>query len=152
MDLKGIFGFEGKNVFITGAGSGMGKAAGRLLAELDANIYATVRNNPINFLAKAIKADLSERAQIDAVIEQLPEEIEAIFLCHAIAQYKHTDIEVNVANFLSHKYLIEKLLPKIADNGSVNMISSMGGRLWQDVIPQCEELISCKNWDDAVKW
>ena len=33
MDLKGLFGFENKNVVITGAGSGMGKAAARLLAE-----------------------------------------------------------------------------------------------------------------------
>lgn len=152
MDLIGIFGFKGKNVFITGAGSGMGKAAGRLLAELGANVYATVRNNPLDFPAKEIKADLSDRAQLDAVIEQLPNEIEAIFLCHAIAKYNHTDLEVSIANFLSHKYLIEKLLPRIANNASVTMISSNGGRMWRDVIPQCEEVIACETWDDTVKW
>ena len=153
MDLRGIFGLEGKNVFITGAGSGMGKAAGRLLTELGANIYATIRNNPLDFPAtRGIKSDLSDRRQIDAVVEQLPDEIEAVFLCHAIAQYTHNNLEVSIANFLSHKYLIEKLLPRIADNGSVTMISSNGGRMWQDVIPQCEEVIACETWDDAVKW
>jgi len=152
MDLASIFGFEGRNVFITGAGSGMGKAAGRLLAELGANIYATVRNNRLDFPATEIKADLSDRDQVDAVIKQLPNEIEAIFLCHAIAEYKHTHLEVNIANFLSHKYLIEKLLPAVADNGSVTMISSIGGNMWQDVIPQCEEVIACETWDDTVKW
>jgi NAD(P)-dependent dehydrogenase (short-subunit alcohol dehydrogenase family) len=153
MKLRSIFGFEGKNVFITGAGSGMGKAAGRLLAELHANIYATVRRNPLCFpVTGEIKADLSDRKQLDAVIDRLPGEIEAIFLCHAIAKYNHADLEVSIANFLSHKYLIEKLLPKIADNGSVTMISSNGGRMWQDVIPQCEEVIACETWDDTVKW
>ena len=153
MDLKGIFGFEGKNVFITGAGSGMGKAAGRLLAELGADIYATVRNNPLDFpAAKEIKADLSDQTQIDTVIEALPNEIDAIFLCHAIADYKHTYVEVNIANFLSHKYLIDKILPRIADNGSVTMISSIGGRDWQDVVPQCEEVIACETWEDTVRW
>ncbi len=153
IQLKSIFGFEGKNVFITGAGSGMGKAAGRLLAELGANVYATVRNNPLDFpAAKAIKADLGDRAQLDAVIEQLDNEFAAIFLCHAIAQYRHTDLEVSITNFLSHKYLIERLLPKISDNGSVTLISSNGGRMWQDVIPQCEEVIACRTWDEAVTW
>jgi len=152
MDLRGIFGFEGKNVFITGAGSGMGKAAGRLLAELGANVYATVRNNPLDFPANEIKADLTDRAQIDAAIKQLPNEIEAIFLCHAIAPYNHIDLEVNIADFLSHKYLIEKLLSRIADNGSVTMISSMAARKWRDVIPQCEEVIACNTWDDTVEW
>jgi len=62
MDLESIFGFKGKNVFITGAGSGMGKAAGRLPAELGAEIYATVRNNPLDSPAtKEIEADLSNR-------------------------------------------------------------------------------------------
>ena len=152
MKLSDIFGFKDKNVFITGAGSGMGKAAGTLLAELGANIYATVRNNPVLFPAESIKADLSEKEYIDSVVEQLPEKIEAVFLCHAIAQYKHTNVEVCTANFLSHKYLIEKLLPRIADNGSITMISSNGGRSWQDSIVQCEEVIDCESWGETVQW
>ena len=40
MEIKELFGFEGKNVVITGAASGMGKAACELLIELGANVYA----------------------------------------------------------------------------------------------------------------
>ena len=40
MDLKKLFGFEGKNVVITGAASGMSKSATELLIELGANVYA----------------------------------------------------------------------------------------------------------------
>jgi len=43
MKIKELFGFKGKNVVITGAGSGMGYAAAKLLVQLGANVYATVR-------------------------------------------------------------------------------------------------------------
>ena len=49
MDLLDVFGLKGKNVLVTGAGSGMGKAAARLLMELGANVYATVRRKPVDF-------------------------------------------------------------------------------------------------------
>ena len=60
MDVKELFGFQSKNVVVTGAGSGMGKAAARLLTELGANVYSSVRRKPLDFeVAKEIKAELS---------------------------------------------------------------------------------------------
>ena len=59
MDLLDIFGLRGKNVLVTGAGSGMGKATARLLTELGANVYATVRRKPVDFaVTKQIPCDL----------------------------------------------------------------------------------------------
>ena len=49
MDIKGLFGLEKKNVVITGAGSGMGYAATRLLRDLGADVYAVVRRKPLDF-------------------------------------------------------------------------------------------------------
>ena len=51
MEIKELFGFEGKNVVITGAASGMGKAACELLIELGAIVYA-VDLNPIDLPVK----------------------------------------------------------------------------------------------------
>ena len=86
MDLKGLFGFENKNVVITGAGSGMGKEAARLLAELGANVYATVRSKPLDFeVAKEIKTDFSRPEAAMEVADQVPSEIEALFICHGIS-------------------------------------------------------------------
>ena len=59
MELLNVFGMKGKNVLVTGAGSGMGKAAARFLTELGANVYATVRRKPVDFsVAKQIPCDL----------------------------------------------------------------------------------------------
>ena len=43
MDLKNLFGYEGKTVVVSGAYSGMGLAAARLLHELGANVYTICR-------------------------------------------------------------------------------------------------------------
>lgn len=57
MDLKKLFGYEGKNVVITGAASGMSRSATELLLELGANVYAIDVNSidlPVKRLIKLI--------------------------------------------------------------------------------------------------
>ena len=155
MDIKGLFGFEGKNVVITGAGSGMGKAATRLLTELGANVYATVRRKPLDFpVTKEIPSDLGSKEGVDAVIAQLPEEIDALFICHGISNTlgKTNALQVQLTNFYSFKYLTEQLLPRIKDNGSVSFISSDGGKAWRESIPDCLEVIAADSWERAIEW
>ena len=60
MDFKQLFGYENKNVVITGAASGMSKSATDLLIKLGANVYA-IDINPIDLpVTKAIQADLGK--------------------------------------------------------------------------------------------
>lgn len=155
MDVKELFGFQSKNVVVTGAGSGMGKAAARLLTELGANVYSSVRRKPLDFeVAKEIKAELSTREGLDDFLSQLPGEIEALFLCHGISNSpgNKNAMLVQLTNFLSFKYLTEKLLPRIADNGSVSLISSDGGKEWRKMIPECLEVIGTSTWEEGVAW
>ena len=153
MDLKELFGYEGKNVVITGAGSGMGYAASRLLKELGANVYATVRRKPLDFpVAKEIKADLNSQSGVDAVIAELPESVDALFICHGISNNlgKTNAMEVQLTNFYSFKYLTEKLLQRITDNGSVTFISSDGGKDWRSSLKDCLEIIHTSSWKEAI--
>ncbi len=155
MDLKGLFGFENKNVVITGAGSGMGKAAARLLAELGANVYATVRSKPLDFeVAKEIKTDFSRPEAAMEVADQVPSEIKALFICHGISDKpgRTNALEVQLTNFFSFKCLTEVLKPRIADNGSVSFISSNGGKEWRAHIPECEAVLACSSWEEALSW
>ena len=155
MDIKELFGLEGKNVVITGAGSGMGKAAARLLVQLGADVYATVRRKPLDFsVKKEIPSDLGSKEGADAVITQLPERIDALFVCHGISNSpgKTNALQVQLINFYSFKYLTEQLLPRIADDGSVSFISSDGGKAWRESVPECLELIATDSWDSALQW
>lgn len=152
MDLKRLFGFDGKTVVITGAASGMARSATELLLELGANVYA-IDINPIDLpVKKAYQADLSNKEEIDKVIEDLPSKIDALFLCHGIAAFPGNELKVQKVNFYSQKYMTEELLDRITDHGSVTYISSVGGFGWQQVYSSAVELINIPTWDEAIKW
>ena len=155
MEIKELFGLEGKNVVITGAGSGMGNAAARLLTALGARVYAAVRRKPLDFpVEKEIQVDLGVPEGVGRLAAALPAEIEALFLCHGISNTlgKTNALQVNLTNFFSFKLLTEALLPRIADNGSVTFISSNGGQNWRKNIGACREVIACRDWNEAVAW
>lgn len=152
MDLIKLFGYEGKNVVVTGAASGMAKSAAEMLIELGANVYA-IDINPIELnVTKAFQADLSKKEEIDRVIAELPEELDALFLCHGIAYFPGRELLVQKVNFYSQKYMAEELLPRIKEHGTVNIISSVGGFGWQQVYDKAVELINLKTWDEAMEW
>ena len=159
MDLKNLFGYEGKTVVVSGAYSGMGLAAARLLQELGANVYTICRRNgrhsKLDFpVTGELYADFGVKEDLDALADALPQKIDAIFLCHGIALKADASnaLEVQKVNFLGHKYLLEKVLPKIADNGSVNIIASTGGFGWQDAFAACAAVVNAPSYEAALDW
>ena len=152
IDLKKLFGYEGKTVVITGSASGMSKVATELLLELGANVYAIDINKIDLPVTKAFQADMSQKEEIDRVIEELPEKIDALFLCHGIAAFPGKELLVQKVNFYSQKYMTEKLLDRISEHGSVTYISSVGGFGWQQVYSKAVELINLPTWEDAMDW
>lgn len=155
MDCNELFGLKGKNVLVTGAGSGMGRAAAQLLSRLGANVYATVRRKPVNFpVAAQISCDLGSQEGVDAMLLQLPETLDALYICHGISNtHGNTNaLQVQLTNFYSFKYITEKLLPRLTDEGSVTFISSDGGKGWRETIPACREIIACDTWKTALDW
>lgn len=152
MDLKKLFGYEGKTVVITGSASGMSKSATELLLELGAEVYA-IDINPIDLpVKKSFQADLSNKEEIDKVLSELPDKIDALFLCHGIAYFPGRELLVQKVNFYSQKYMTEALLNRISEKGSVTYISSVGGFGWETVYNHAVELINLPDWDSAMKW
>ncbi len=155
MELKNLFGFEGKNVVITGAGSGMGYAATKLLKELGANVYATVRRKQLDFeVAGEIQTDLGCEKGVDALVEQAPDTIDAVFLCHGISNTlgKTNALQVQLTNYFSFQCITERLLSRIVDDGSVTFISSNGGKEWRSSLKECMEVMKCASWEEAEAW
>lgn len=152
MDLKKLLGYDGKNVVITGSASGMSKSATEMLIALGANVYAIDKNNIDLPVAKSFSADLSNKEEIDEVIGQLPNKIDALFLCHGIAGFKGNELLVQKVNFYSQKYMTEQLLDRMSEHSSVTFISSVGGFGWEQVYDKAVELINLPTWQDAMKW
>lgn len=151
--MKDYFGFAEKTVVVTGASSGMGEAAGKMLVDLGAKVYAVGNRKKIAYHPEGeFYADLSEKAALDALIAQLPEKIDALFICQGISQGLNPDLLVQKVNFLIVKYLAENLAPRIADNGSITIISSNGGFGWEKAFDLCKEVIDCKSYEETVAW
>ena len=122
MDLNTLFGYEGKTVVVSGAYSGMGRAAAKLLSELGAEVYTICRRNgrhsELDFpVAGEFHADFGVKEDLDQLAEELPEHIDALFLCHGIALNSDgsNTMDVQKVNFLGHKYLLEKVIDRYMD-------------------------------------
>ena len=155
MELNDLFGFAGKNVVITGTGSGMGHAAAELLANLGAHVTATTHRRPLDLAVdRTVACDLSIKEGCDTLIAAAPDTIDALFLCHGTADEfgGGNALEVQLTNFWSFKYITESLLQRIVDWGSVSFISSNGGKFWRDHVETCLELCECATWDEALSW
>jgi len=131
----------------------MGLAAARMLHELGANVYTICRRNgrhsELDFpVAGELYADFGVKEDLDVLAEALPVQIDAMFLCHGIALKADASnaLEVQKVNFLGHKYLLEKILPRIADNGSVSIIASTGGFGWQGVFDECAAVVNAPEY------
>ena len=159
MDLNTLFGYEGKTVVVSGAYSGMGRAAAKLLSELGAEVYTICRRNgrhsELDFpVAGEFYADFGVKEDIDKLAEELPARIDALFLCHGIALNSDgsNTLDVQKVNFLGHKYLLEKVIDKVVDSGSVSIIGSAGGFDWETSFENCMEVIETKTYEEAIAW
>ena len=146
MNVKSIFGFENKNVFITGSASGMSKAATELLIELGANVYAADINEITLPVTRAYRADLSSKEDIDNVLKELPDTIDAVFLCHGVSHLPGKELFVSKVNFLSQKYIAEAIVPKMPEWSSITFIASIGSFGWENTIGKIQELLNAKTW------
>ncbi len=152
MDIKNIFGFEGKNVVITGSASGMSKEATELLLELGANVYAVDLADIDLPVKAAYKANLGKKDEIEGWISTLPQKVDALFLCHGIADKPGKERMVQEINFFSNKYIIELLMDRFTEKASISLISSMAGYGWEGRYDKYKKLLDTSGWDEMEKW
>ncbi len=94
--MKDYFGYNGKVCVVTGASSGMGKAAAEMLVDLGAKVYALDFNEcPVEGIEKFVKMNLSDKESIDAGFEQIPEHIDSFFGIAGVSGIK-TDFNTTV--------------------------------------------------------
>lgn len=151
--MKDILGYEGKKVVITGAASGMGQAAAQLLIELKAEVYALDIAEVSVPVAKAIKVDMKDPATIDAALQELPEEIYALFNCAGVPTPPFSALDTVLINFCGLRYLTDALIPRISKGGAIASIASTAGMAWKPNIATVNEFLALDNsFETAIKW
>ena len=147
--MKDYFGYADKVRVITGAASGMGKAATEMLVDLGARVYALDMNEvAIPGIAQFIKVNLGEKASIDEAFKQLPERIDRFFGVAGLSGVK-TDYHVTVTvNFIANKYMTEEYLDKrVVPGGAIAYITSTGGVNWEKYQWEYKKLLNADGWE-----
>jgi NAD(P)-dependent dehydrogenase (short-subunit alcohol dehydrogenase family) len=147
----GAFRYDGKRALVIGAATGMGAATARTVAELGGRVLA-LDVAPIPYPAEqTLRADLSERASVDAALAQLSGPLHAVFCCAGVAD---GNPHIMAINFLSQRHLLEGLLERDAlpRGSAVAWISSVAGLGWQLNLPKLGEFMSAPDWASAADW
>ena len=151
--MSNTLGYENKNIVITGAASGMGKAAAKKLVDLGANVYA-LDIAPVEVPVKAvIKVDMKDVAMLDAAVSELPDEIYALFNCAGVPSPPFSAPDTIMINFAGLRYLTELLLPRIPKGGAIASIASTAGMGWKAKLGSVREFLALDNsLDTAAQW
>lgn len=149
--MNDILGYQGKTVIITGAASGMGRAAAELLVELGAQVYALDVAPVDSPVAVAIEVDMSDAGSIDAALEKLPQTIDALFNCAGVPSPPFSAEETLLINFVGLRYLTELLIPRLSAGAGIASIASTAGMAWRAGLASVQEFLALENSFSAAK-
>jgi NAD(P)-dependent dehydrogenase (short-subunit alcohol dehydrogenase family) len=142
--------YAGKTAVVTGAASGMGAEVTRELLELGAAVYALDVRPPSASVKSFVQTDLGDKASIDAAVASLPDAIDTVFGCAGVSGKGLPAIRTTTVNFVGHRHLVESLLPRMGEGGTVGLIASMGGMGWMRSLPAILPLLHTPGFDEAV--
>ena len=150
--MKDILGYEGKQVVIVGAATGMGDAATRTLAELGAEVHALDVAEVTAPVKQTIEVDLRDKASIDAAIEKLPARVDSLFHCAGLPGAPFSTLDTMLVNFVGQRHFTESLLPRIVDGGAVAIITSVAGIGWNKNRESVDALVATPDFESGKAW
>jgi NAD(P)-dependent dehydrogenase (short-subunit alcohol dehydrogenase family) len=150
--VRDILGFDGKRVVVTGAASGMGEAAARLLVDLGAEVYALDVKEISAPVKQAIETDLSKVDSIDAAVAAIPGQLDVLFNCAGLPGAPFSVLDTMLVNFVGLRHLSEALLPRISNGGAIASITSVAGMGYPSNIDNVRSLLAIPDFAAARDW
>jgi NAD(P)-dependent dehydrogenase (short-subunit alcohol dehydrogenase family) len=150
--VRDILGYEGQRVVITGAFSGMGEAAARVLVDLGAEVHALDIKEVSAPVKQYIQTDLSRQDSIDAALDKIPGEIDSLFNCAGLPGPPFSALDTMLVNFVGLRHLTEALLPRIPSGGAVGSITSVAGMGYKKNMDLVAALLDTPDFAAGQAW
>ncbi len=151
--MNNVLGYQDKNVVLTGAASGMGEAAARLLVDLGANVYALDIAEVSVAVKQALLVDMKDQSSIDAAVAELPDEVYALFNCAGVPSPPFAAADTVLINFSGLRYLTEALLPRMGEGSAIASIASTAGMGWKPNLELVRSFLALdNNIPSAADW
>lgn len=135
---------SGKTIIVTGAASGIGKAAAGDLMERGAKVIGVDRH-PSGEVDEFLQADLLDPRSIDSLVGSIPAGADGLCNIAGVSPAQPA-AEVLKVNTLALRRLTLGLIPKLADGASIVNLASMAGNGWRDHLDQVTALLAT-DWD-----
>ena len=145
------FRYDGKRAVVVGGATGMGAATAELVQDLGAEVvvmdYAPVTLEGV----KAIKVNLTDKASIDAAVDECGGPIHALFSCAGVADGTPG---IEKVNFIGHRHFIDRAIEKgyLGRGSAIGMISSTAGLGWRTNMELVQEYLATPDFDAAAAW
>ncbi|MBC3953634.1 coniferyl-alcohol dehydrogenase [Pseudomonas triticifolii] len=140
-----------KILVVTGVSSGIGAELARLARFQGARVIGIDRHEPQLTLDSFYQADLGDPDSINAVVEQLPSQVDG--LCNIAGVPGTAPVEtVARVNYLGLRHLTQRLLPRIAPGGSIVNIASVLGAQWPQRLELHKALAATQSYSDGLHW
>jgi NAD(P)-dependent dehydrogenase (short-subunit alcohol dehydrogenase family) len=125
---------KGKTILVTGSASGIGLETARVCTSMGARVLGVDVTKKFDHVDEFYRADLSDGATIDALIDVLPEGIDGIANIAGLPPTAPA-AKVLAVNLFGLKHLTLGLIPKLNDRASIVNLASLAGFGWPQAVP-----------------
>ncbi|HTR69413.1 MAG TPA: SDR family oxidoreductase, partial [Mycobacteriales bacterium] len=151
MSLFDAFGYQGKRVLVVGGATGMGAGVAAVTKDAGADVVVMDRADVDLEGVTFIRVDMSDKASIDAAVDECGGPIHALFSCAGVADGTPG---IERINFIGHRHMIDRLIAGgyLGRGGAIGFISSAAGLGWEANLPTVKQFLAIPDFEGATKW
>jgi NAD(P)-dependent dehydrogenase (short-subunit alcohol dehydrogenase family) len=150
--MEDVLGYNGKQVVVTGAASGMGQATAAILVDVGARVVSIDVKPTDVAVAEHLEVDLRDPRAIDRAVGSIDGPVHAVFSVAGLPGAPFSDLDTVLVNFVGARHLIESLVPVMPAGAAAACVASNAGLGWQENLANLLPLVTTPDFASAKAW